>query len=172
MLQQEWINKGYLVRTVWIPLESYKGLSPIRQVYGICFTKDREVMIIRNPLSDGGFTPWYLPGGTPESNESPEQTLVREVDEEADISISNIKLLGTVEMFFPNNPNKDKGDHYHQLRYFAMIDKIREQTLDPASNQMVERKLIPVEEFSKYIEWGIIGDELIRVATLEFEKQM
>jgi 8-oxo-dGTP pyrophosphatase MutT (NUDIX family) len=139
-------------------------------VYGVCFTKDKEIMIIRNPLRDGVFTRWYLPGGTPELNEKPEKTLIREVDEEADISISKLKLLGAFEMFFPNNPNKEKGDHYYQLRYFAMIDEIREQTIDPSSNQMVERKLIPAEDFSKYVEWGTIGDELIRVALLESEK--
>ena len=170
MIQQEWNNKGYTVKTVWRPLKSYEGISPIWQVYGLCFTVNKELMIIRNPLPNGGFTPWYLPGGTPENNEKPEETLVREVDEEADTSISNLKLLGAFEVFFPNNPNKEKGDHYYQLRYFALIEDIRKQTLDPDSNQMVERKLISVDEFTKYVEWGDVGKELIRVALLEFER--
>lgn len=170
MIQQEWTNKGYPVKTIWKPLESYDSIFPIWQVYGVCFTPKKEILIIRNPLPVKGFTPWYLPGGTPENNEIPEETLIREVDEEADISISNLKLLGAFEIFFPNNPNKEKGEHYYQLRYFALIDKMREQTLDPHDNQAVERKLIPAQEFTKYVEWGDVGKELLRAAVLEFEK--
>lgn len=169
MIQQEWNNKGYPVRTVWKPLDSYKDISPIWQVYGLCFTSDKKVLIIRNPLKDGSYTPWYLPGGTPENNETPKETLAREVDEEADMSLSKIKLLGAFEVFFPGNPNKKKGEHYYQLRYFAMIDELREQTIDPHSNEMVERKLIPSDEFTKYVEWGDVGKELIRVALEQFE---
>jgi hypothetical protein len=44
-------------------------------------------------------------------------------------------------VFFPNNPNKAKGDHYYQLRYFALIDTIDEQKPDPDSGKLVERKL-------------------------------
>lgn len=170
MIEQKWINKGYPVKTVWKPLDTYEGLSPIWQVYGVCFTENEEVMVIRNPLPNNNFTPWNLPGGTPENNETPEQTLIREVDEEADISISNLKLLGAFEVFFPNNPNKEKSEHFYQLRYFALIDEIRKQTPDPHDNKMVERRLIPAKEFSNYIKWGELGDELLRVALLEFKK--
>lgn len=128
-------------------------------------------MIIRNPLEDGGYTPWYLPGGTPEENETPEETLKRELDEEADISVDNLILLGAFEVFFPNNPNTGKGNHFYQLRYYAEIAEIREQTLDPSDNKMVERKLIPAEEFTKYIYWGPVGDELTRTALFTFKKE-
>ena len=37
-------------------------------------------------------------------------------------------------------------------------------------NKMVERKLIPADEFTKYVDWGDVGKELIRVAILEFER--
>lgn len=171
MIQQEWLNKGFPVKTIWKPLEIYKDTANIVQVYGVCFTKDGEVMIIRNKLSNNSYTPWYLPGGTPENNETPEQTLIREVDEEADISITDLKLLGTFEVHFPNNPNKQKGDIYNQLRYFALIKDIREQTIDPHDNEMVERNLIPANEFNKYVKWGNVGDELIRLAIQEYEKR-
>jgi ADP-ribose pyrophosphatase YjhB (NUDIX family) len=172
MIEESWLNNGIKVKTIWKPLESLEDISPIWQVYGVCFTKDKNVMVIRNPLEGGTFTPWNLPGGTPEFNERPEQTLIREIQEEADISISNIKLLGAFEVFFPNNPNKKKGDHYYQLRYFALIDQIEKQTVDPHDNKMVERKLIPANEFNEYIKWGDVGKELVRVANLEFESNI
>ncbi|MFA6981939.1 MAG: NUDIX hydrolase [Patescibacteria group bacterium] len=170
MIESYWINKGLPVKSVWLPLDNLDGISPIHQSYGVCFNDNKEVMVIRNPLEEGGFKPWNLPGGTPEEGETPVQTLIREVDEEADISITDIKLLGAVEVLCPGNSNKEKGDHYYQLRFFAKISEIRDQTPDPSDNKMVERKLIPAGEFTDYIKWGPVGEELIKVALEEFEK--
>ncbi len=169
MIQSHWIHKGLPVKTIWRQIDSYEGLSPITQVYGVCFTNDKKIMVIRNPLDNGEFTPWNLPGGTPETGETPEQTLYREVDEEADISIDHLELLGASEVFFPNNPNREKGDHFYQLRYFTLIKDIRDQTPDPHDGKMVDRRLIPAEEFTSYIEWGEVGEEIIRLALERFK---
>ncbi len=158
------------VQLVWRPIFDPSEVSPIVQVYGLCVTKDGKICIIRNPLADSNFTPWYLPGGTPESDETPEETLQREVAEEADIEISHLKLFGAQEVNYPNNPNKEKGDRYYQLRYFALIDKISQPTIDPHDNKMVERKFIDLDEFTDYIEWGDIGEELYKLAKQEFQK--
>ena len=168
MIESIWYNKEIPVRTVWLPINTYKNLHPIKQVYGVCFTNDKKIMIIRNPLGNGEFTPWYLPGGTPEENETPEKTLIREVDEEADISISNLKMLGTFEVFYSYDPDKKLPSPVYQLRYFAMIDEIGKQTLDPHDNKMVERKLVPAEEVTNYIEWGTVGEALFETAIKEF----
>ncbi|MFA6981738.1 MAG: NUDIX domain-containing protein [Patescibacteria group bacterium] len=170
MIQQELVRQSSLVTTIWKPLNSYEGINPIWQVYGVCFTRNREVVIIRDHLQNGYFTPWHIPGGTPKEGESPEQTLHRGVNEQADISISNLKLLGALEVFFPNNPNIEKGDHYYQLRYFALIEEIREQYVDPHYKKMGVRKLIPAVNFTEYVEWGDIGAEIIRAALIEFDK--
>jgi len=162
--------KGTQVKFVWHPLNNLEGIEPIHQVYALCFTKDGKVLIIRNPIDGGKFTPWYLPGGTPEKGETSEQTLVRELDEEADISVSNIKLLGAQEVFYPNNPNKQKGAHYYQLRYFALIEDTREQTLDTHDNEMVELKYINPGEYTEHIEWGDIGKALLEQSVVEFLK--
>jgi 8-oxo-dGTP pyrophosphatase MutT (NUDIX family) len=160
--------KGTQVRFVWHPMKKLAGLAPIAQVYGLCFTQEGQVLIIRNPLEDGTYTPWYLPGGTPEKKETPKETLTREVFEEANIEISNLKLLGAQEVFYPNNPNKKKGDHYYQLRYFALISRQHAQTLDPHDGKLVELKYIDPQKFTEYVKWKTIGKVLIKSATEEF----
>ena len=46
-----------------------------------------------------GTTYWDLPGGKMEFGETPEQTVLREVKEETDLTVSDIKLLGTWQFF-------------------------------------------------------------------------
>lgn len=161
MIESIWENKGHQVRSVWVPLNNYEGLSPIVQVYGVCFTKEGKVLVIKNEA-------WNLPGGTPEKDETPEETLIREVYEEATVKISNLQLLGAFDVFFPNNPNKEKGDHYYQLRYLALIDEIEESKADPASGEFVERKFINPDEFCDYIKWGPLSKPLIEAALTEY----
>ncbi|HXK52834.1 NUDIX domain-containing protein [Candidatus Nomurabacteria bacterium] len=170
MIESTTYYNGHPVKLVWHPLNNLEGMAPIVQVYGLCFTQDGQVLIIRNPLKAGTFTPWYLPGGTTEKGEKPEETLNREIREEADIEITNLKLLGAQEVFYPNNPNKEKGDHYYQVRYFALISKTNPQTIDPHDGGIVELKYIDPKDFTKYVEWGEIGQELINLATKEFKK--
>jgi ADP-ribose pyrophosphatase YjhB (NUDIX family) len=170
MIESKVNRNGTIVRYVWKPLVSLNGIEPIWQVYGLCFTKDGKLCIIRNQLLTDGFTPWYLPGGTPKDRETPKETLIREVDEEIDCDISNLKLLGANEVFFPNNPNKDKGDHYYQLRYFAIIENVKGQTPDPHDGQLVERKFINPNEFLDFVKkWGKIGESVIKAGIIEFD---
>ena len=76
------------------------------QVSGYIFNDKNEMLIVKN-----GDT-WTVPGGHPELYEYTIGTLVREVMEEACVSIKNIKYLGAVEVVESN-------DKYYQLRYIA-----------------------------------------------------
>ncbi len=100
-----------------------------------------------------------MPGGTPEGKETPEETLIREVDEEADLELQDLQPLG-----YQKIENLDNGQIFYQLRYFAKIKKIKPQTIDPANGKINERKFIAPEYFSKYCPWGNVGEEAIRLA--------
>lgn len=56
---------------------------------GICFTADQSIVLI-GPDGDN----WGLPGGRPEGKETWEETLRREVQEEACATVRKARLLG------------------------------------------------------------------------------
>ena len=89
---------------------------------------------------------WNIPGGTPESDETPEATLKRELEEEVDISIGHFGMIGYFEVI------SDKSTSY-QLRYAALVSAVNPQMIDPAINVVNERKFIKLNEFFNYIKY-------------------
>lgn len=69
-------------------------MEPIKVVCGIIW-KDGKVLIAkRKPeKSLGGY--WEFPGGKLENNEAPELALIRELKEEMDLEVSNLKYYDT-----------------------------------------------------------------------------
>lgn len=130
---------------------TWMNVVPTTQAYCICFNERDEILI----LDQKGDHTWTLPGGTVEEDETLEQTLIREVGEEADVTIKNIQLLGIQRV---DDPEK-RGTHF-QARYIAKIDKILPQTIDLALGRIHERKWVPSSEVTKYIKWGDTGDAI------------
>ena len=108
------------------------------QVSGYIFNENNELLIVRNKEN------WTIPGGHPELYEYTLGTLIREVMEEACVSIKDIKYLGAVEVV----ENKEK---YYQLRYFARIKEIHEFNDEL---EVSERKFVKLEDLQKYIVWS------------------
>lgn len=152
------INFGNETFTLeWHDSVNFSDIYPVTQVYGVCFHKG-EILVIG---SDGS---WQLPGGTPEKDESFEDTLKREAEEEANIEIEKIAPLG-----YQKVKNIKTGEIFYQLRYGSVITKIKNQKMDPATNKIYKRKLIQAEEFSKYCKWGKIGEAIIQRALVYYK---
>lgn len=133
----------------WIRANSLEGYSPIKQVSGICFDNNGQILIARsNPKSR-----WQLPGGHPEKDETVTQTLKRELLEEVDTKVKNIKILGVQKVEVPGQPGKT---HY-QVRCVCEIEKLLPQTVDPDNNNEWERKLVPAKKVTNYIKWSKLG---------------
>jgi len=151
---------GTVVGTTWIPDQDVEKYQPCRQVYGICFNDKNEILIIKGPDSEK----WQIPGGTPEENESREETLIREIQEEADVIVEDCKPLGVQQIDYPDNPNKVDGDKFYQYRHICKVGKILEQTPDPATKITFERKFVPADKVTEYVKWGKIGEAMFRDA--------
>lgn len=157
---------GKKVTYTWIPTVEIEKYQPIRNVAGICLNDNQEVLICRETEEEG----WKLPGGRPENNETPTETLKRELVEEVDIVVNDIKAIGTQRVDFPNNPKQSEGDLFYQARYFCKIEKIFPQSIDPDTGVLYDRKFIPIKELNNYLKWGEIG-EIIVMRVLEIENK-
>ena len=137
----------------WILDGDFDKYFPCRQVYGICFNYNNEILVIKGPDTNN----WLIPGGTPEEGEGYEETLIRELLEEADVKIKNLIPLGVQEVNFPDNPNRVDGDLFYQMRMVCEVDKLLPQTVDPAQGFVFERKFVPMEEITDWVRWGKLG---------------
>ena len=113
------------------------------QAYGICFTHDREIVLIPG---DGAY--WNLPGGRPEGNETLEEALAREVWEEACAHVIECKYIGCQQVDDPYSP--DGLATYYQTRFWA---RVALHPFQPAF-ETTERKLVPPDQFLATLSWG------------------
>jgi len=155
ILRTIFIDGENITTLSWHEINDFSNIKDVKQCYGICFDKKGKILIIKNKGK------WFLPGGTPEKGETFEQTLIREIDEEADVEINNIKPLGYNKIEEIKNGKKSI---FYQLRFFARVSKIKNQTPDPATNIIFKRKFIKPEKFLSYTFWGRPGEEMIRMA--------
>lgn len=156
--------KNYTITSTWIKSISLESFSPITQIYGICFN-DRGKILVCRELDKS----WQLPGGTPEPSESPEETLRRELLEEVNVKVKNIKPLGVQKVEFPGNPNKDEGEVFYQARYVCQLDKLLPLTPDSATGETWERKFVPADQIVEYIKWGDVGEAMFKDAIEKFK---
>ena len=105
--------------------------------YGYIFNENNELLIVRNENT------WTIPGGHPELYEYTIGTLVREVMEEACVTIKDIKYLGAVEVI-------ENDEKYYQLRFFARVDEVLEFNKE---FEISERKFVKLEDLKDYISW-------------------
>jgi ADP-ribose pyrophosphatase YjhB (NUDIX family) len=117
---------------------------------GFVFDEKGKMCIVNCKPQQG----WCIPGGGIEDyDKTYEDTLIREVDEEADLELEEIKRFG----YFKEVSREDKKKIRYSLRFIAKIKKIKPQTIDPATGTIPKRKFIPTKDFSKYIKWGAGG---------------
>ena len=126
--------------------------QPCTQVYGICFDNHGGILVI----DEKGTGAWKIAGGTPEEGETPEQTLIRELLEEADVELAELLPVGVqkVEELFPD---KDHPKVYYQWRFAGKIAKLHPQTPDPDTGRIYQRKFVSTTEINKMVKWGEIG---------------
>jgi 8-oxo-dGTP diphosphatase len=159
-------TNGQNVTLTWIRSDDLSTFKPFYQVYGIPFNQDGEILLIQEKGK------WKIPGGTPENEETDLDTLSRELLEEADISVSQIIPLGAQKVDYPNNPNKEEGDLYYQLRYVCLVDELLPQTPEPDTGITNPRKYIPASQITEYVKWGEVGKAMFDDAIKTFQEKL
>lgn len=155
------------VTFTWIKDNDLTRYHPICQVTGICFTSSDEILIIKNPSSEE----WKLPGGKMEAGETFEETLIRELEEEATVRVKNCRALGVQKVNYPNNPNLVEGEEFYQARYVCEIDELLPNTVDPDNGLLHDRKLVSMSEIEKWVQWGDVGHEMFEDAIEMWRKE-
>lgn len=135
---------GRMVQLTWQPQLRLTSSLRVTQVSGACVTSAGKLLLV----SEDGSS-WTLPGGRPEAGESPEDTLRREVFEEACGLVTRCRYLGAQRV---DDPSLDVP--YFQLRFWARVDL---QTFRP-HHEMRHRTCVEISDARRLL-WG--GDSRI-----------
>lgn len=111
----------------------------VTQVSGYVFDDEGKLLIVHNDETNT----WTIPGGHLEPNETREETLTRELMEEACVTLKDINYLGAVEVV--------ENETYYQTRYTAHINEVLPFKQEWEIN---ERKFVTIDELPKYITWA------------------
>lgn len=143
MISEENIYEGRVLKTTWSASRTPPPRALITQASGLCFTNDGLIILIA-----GEEGTWSLPGGHPEPGETIEQTLVREVREEACAVVEHLAYLGAQQVDDPSAPTGLT--RYYQTRFWARVH------LEPFHPQfeILHRTLAPPKNFLSQLSWG------------------
>jgi len=126
----------------WHPADFVPPRRRITQAYGICFTDNGLVVLVSNGDH------WTLPGGTVEQGETIEETLVREVREEACARVISHVYLGSQEV--KDIKEGQEVTPYYQTRFWARVslDEFKQEF------EIRERCLVDVGKINDFLCWS------------------
>ncbi len=154
VLEEEITHLGEKYHLHYEDADNFDNLPPVEcnQVYGLCFCGGKLVIAYNGPKQV-----WGLTGGHIEPGETFEQTLHREIREEANMEILSFQPLGW------KRQTAVDGTFGYELRYACAVRPYGAFECDPAS-RIVKIALIDPADYKQYFDWGKITDYLIKRA--------
>jgi 8-oxo-dGTP diphosphatase len=122
---------------------------PIPSVGAVILKDDHILLIQRGQAPAKG--KWTLPGGVVELGESPEEALIREVQEECNLRITVIGVIDVVNKVIRDDHNAIKY-HYVIIDYLVRCqtnEPLNQISLQPGTD-VTDVRWIPLQELTQY----------------------
>lgn len=153
-----WHDEKYRIEV--FDTKDYSKLNDVMQVYGFIFNENGELLIVKCGSDDN----WGLPGGGPEKcDKTWKDTLIREVDEEANVELKNILPAGYITSTYLGTKTTS-AKIGSMIRAVALVKTMKKRAVDPATGVIDDLKFIPVSDFLKYCKWGETGKAQLEIA--------
>jgi 8-oxo-dGTP pyrophosphatase MutT (NUDIX family) len=120
--------------------------APRGSSYGLCVTADGDAVLV----NEDGRPAWGLPGGRPEAGETPDETLAREVVEEACARVLDAELLFATEDTFLDT-ERAVTHRFATSIYWARV------ALEPWEPRFEKtaRHLVPLADIAEELRWEL-----------------
>jgi 8-oxo-dGTP pyrophosphatase MutT (NUDIX family) len=128
----------------WLPAPFVPQRDLTIQASGLCFTPEGKITLV----SDG--KGWVCPGGYPEDGESLEETLIREIAEEACARVIDYQYIGSIRTYELPPVPQGSSPLFYQARYWVRIEN---DAFNPL-HEMTQRIDIPPEQFVESLRWN------------------
>lgn len=153
-IEEDYIANGKKYHVVYNDVDSFEHLpqEKITQHYGVCFYGEKIVVCWHGKKEE-----WTLPGGKVEAGESLEQTLLREVAEETNMSVISHAPIGYQEVF------REDGTSVIQLRSVCTVEPIGGFVADK-DGSITKIEYIDAKDWNDYIHWGDVGKRILERA--------
>ncbi len=113
---------------------------------------DKKLVLVYDQNKDK----WTPPGGSKENGETVKEATEREVWEETNMKVLHYENIGYQKIYEPHRITI-------QTRSFCIVEPMGDFVSDP-DGDITEIALVDPSEYKKYFDWGIVGDEVMRLA--------
>lgn len=138
-----WQESEYLCE--YFDAQNFSKIAPITQVQALCMLATGEFVVYKDTNGNYG-----LPGGTVELGETLDETLFRELKEEASVKPTHYGPL----LYLKLTELSQKPEVVtYQVRYWAVVEPLEQAVHDPAG-KAIERVIVQEENLINLLGWG------------------